>query len=218
MRCWMTDLTREERDCVLKGQVMAMTDLSPGTSNCKHRQHERQREHTTYYHQGLRVCCTTFAFLYNTCTSIKVLKAIRRSWRDEGLLPRVHGSTKCLPKHTLMLNDVQQVVSFLKNYAEDHGILLPGRIPWYKCTDLQLLPCSTMKCTLHRAYSQAMERKPGVHCVCYTTFCTIWKKLLPHILPARPMTDLCTVCHRNTLLITRSSNLSEVSKSQVRLE
>ena len=36
------------------------------------------------------------------------------------------------------------LVPFLHNYAEDHSILLPERIPGYK-RDMQLLPSSTTK-------------------------------------------------------------------------
>ena len=42
--------------------------------------------------------------------------------------------------------EVQNVVRFLKNYAETHAILLPGCIPGYKRDDIQLLPtCTTNK-------------------------------------------------------------------------
>ena len=48
-----------------------------------------------------------------------------------GMQPRVHGNTKRLPKHTLTLESVEYVLRFLLNYFEQHGILLPGRVPGY---------------------------------------------------------------------------------------
>lgn len=62
-----------------------------------------------------------------------------------GLLARTHGNTNRLPKNALTFTEVKNVVKFLENYAEAHAILLPGRIPGYKRTDLQLLPSSTTK-------------------------------------------------------------------------
>ena len=43
-------------------------------------------------------------------------------------------------QHHHRLSDVKCIVRFVLQYAEDHAILLPGRIPGYKRIDLQLLP------------------------------------------------------------------------------
>ena len=95
--------------------------------------------------------------------------------------------------------------------------MLPGRIPGYKRTDLQLLPCHTTKRSVWEKYTSAAAQLPGVRSVAYSTFCLIWRRLLPNILPTRPMTDLCAECHKNAGLIQRGSNLSEQEKSEVRL-
>ena len=134
-----------------------------------------------------------------------------------GLLPRVHGNARRLPSNALTFESIKHVVSFIENYAEDHAILLPGRIPGYKRSDLQLLPCSTTKRSVWRTYCSATTNTTNVHCLAYTTFNRIWRSLLPNILPTRPMTDLCAVCHQNAGLIMRSSNLSEEEKSEVNL-
>lgn len=41
----------------------------------------------------------------------------------------------------------------------------------------------------------------------YTTFCLMWKTLLPHITVMKPMTDLCAVCQHNSTAIMRAANL-----------
>ena len=104
--------------------------------------------------------------------------------------------------------------SFIINYAEDHAILLPGRIPGYKQSDLQLQPCSTTRHSVWLAYCAATTQLPTIHCVAYLSFCHIWRQLLPHT-GRRSRTDLCLVCHSRVSLIVRSSNLSEAEKSQV---
>ena len=70
--------------------------------------------------------------------------AHKASYLATGLTLRVHDDAKRLPKHTLKLDEVKNLVTFLHNYAEKNAIL-PGRIPGYKWDDLQLLPSITTK-------------------------------------------------------------------------
>ena len=162
----------------------------------------------------MRVCLTTFIFLHDI--GLSAFKAIKKSYREDGLVPRVHGNKRRAPVHALTFQDVKHVVSFIDNYAEDHAIYLPGRIPGYKRSDLQLLPCSTTKRSVWQQYVSATSQQQGnVHSASYTSFCRIWQQLKPNILSTTPMTDLCAICHRNAGLIMRSSNLSEEEKTQV---
>ena len=46
-----------------------------------------------------------------------------------------------------------------------------------------------------------------------SVFRTMWLMLLPHILTARPMTDLCWTCQSNNYVIYRGANLAEEEKS-----
>ena len=40
----------------------------------------------------------------------------------------------------------------VKNYSDDNAILLPGRIPGYKSSNVQLLPSNTTKIAVWSAY------------------------------------------------------------------
>ena len=71
--------------------------------------------------------------------------ALKACFLATGLTTRVHGNAKRLQKHSLKLDEVKTLVTFLSNYAEKNAILLPGRIPGYKRDDLQLLPSNTTK-------------------------------------------------------------------------
>ena len=216
MRGWCSELTKGERDLVIKSQILAMTSTSTHTKRSTQRYLlpvDRQREYTSYFHQGLRVCLDTFLFLHGIKHGI--FKALKRSCRKDGLVSRVHGNTRRTPKHALSFEEVKQVVSFVTNYAEEHAIQLPGRIPGYKRSDLQLLPCSTTRRSVWHKYCHATTSLPDIRAVSYPSFCSLWQQLLPSILPTRPMTDLCAVCHDRAILISRSSNLSEAAKSQV---
>ena len=101
-----------------------------------------------------------------------VHKAIRKSCRENGL------------EDTL-----KNVSSFIVNYAEDNAIQLPRRIPGYKRTDLQLLPCSTTKRSVWEQYS-VVAVQVGQRSLSYQTFCRVWKQFLLNIMPASWLTSV----------------------------
>ena len=55
----------------------------------------------------------------------------------------------------------------------------------------------------------------GLKAAAYSTFCIMWRKLTPHIMVMKPMTDLCWVCQQNSMAIMRAANTPETEKSQV---
>ena len=126
----------------------------------------------------------------------------------------LHRNTRQLPPNTLSFPDTQQVVNFIATYAEAHAILLPGCIPGYNRLDLQLLPLSTTKRNVWLLYSNSLEQTH--HRVSHTMFCILWKKLIPHIMVTRPMSDLCWVCQRNSVAIKRAANQPEQLKTEVK--
>ena len=73
------------------------------------------------------------------------LKALTAHYVATGLTIRQHGNHKRLPHNALSFQEVQHLEKFIRSYAQVHSILLPGRIPGYKQSDLQLLPSSTTK-------------------------------------------------------------------------
>jgi hypothetical protein len=55
----------------------------------------------------------------------------------------------------------------------------------------------------------------GIRSAAYNTFCTLWRKLAPHITVMKPMTDLCWVCQQNSTAIMRAAHTPEENKSEV---
>ena len=49
------------------------------------------------------------------------------------------------PHNAVTFDDITSIVNFVQNYAEQHTVLLPGRVPQYKRDDIKLLPCSETK-------------------------------------------------------------------------
>ena len=94
-------------------------------------------------------------------------------------------------------------------------LLLPGRVPGYSRTDIKLLPFSTSKKRIWLVYQEAAQQDPSVHPVAYTTFCRLWRQLLPSLLLMKPMTDLCWTCQKNSIAILRAANCPDKEKSCV---
>lgn len=215
MRNQCAKLSREQKYLEIKSQLMALTNSETETRHVTMHRHKhttpREREFTTYLHQGLPVHRQVFLFLHNV--GPRAFKNTRKSCRHDRIAPRVHGNKRRLPPNALSFEETRGVVAFIQNYAEEHAIML--RLPGYRKTDLQLLPCHTTKYLVWKVYSSVAAQQSGMRCIAYSTFCQLWSSLLPNILLTRPMTDLCAQCHKHAALVQQNSNLSEEEKSQV---
>ena len=98
--------------------------------------------------------------------SIARLKSIKQHWLENGLCPR--GRPKVLPHNTTKLSDIKNAVRYILQYAEDHAILLPGRIPRYKRDDFQLLPSSITKREVWHLYHSAASTGADTKAVGYS--------------------------------------------------
>lgn len=144
-------LTHSELDMAILGQLAACTNTSAAVSTSSHHKGTEQiKAYTSFNHQGIPVCCKMFL-------EEKRLKNLTKSLKENGLLPCTHGNAGRLPRHTLSISSTKFVVRFLLNYAEQHTIVLPGRLPGYSRSDVQLLPSSTSKRAVWRVYRAAVE-------------------------------------------------------------
>ena len=112
VHCQMLELTHDELDLVVMGQVMAGC-FSAETS--AHRGQERGKTYTIFDHNGTRICKKTFLFLH--CMSDMRFKSIKTSYLANGVVPRVHGNMGKSRKVGLSLKEIQDIVQFIMNYA-----------------------------------------------------------------------------------------------------
>ena len=136
-----------------------------------------------------------------------------KSVKENGLTPRTHGNTRRKPHNALSFSSIEYVVRFLHTYTEQNGLLLPGRVPGYSRMDIKLLPSSTSKRGIWNTYTSAAECDSQIRAVGYSTFCKLWKQLVPSIIIMKPMSDLCWQCQQNSNAILRAANLPECEKS-----
>ena len=82
------------------------------------------------------------------------------SWyRMNGLVPKEKksgGRRYNVRAHSF--EDVKRAIAFINNYAEDHALALPGRIPGCKRDAVKLLPCSDTKVKVYNAYKSACQQ------------------------------------------------------------
>ena len=109
-----------------------------------------------------------------------------------------------------------RVVRFITNCAEENAVLLPGHIPGYKRSDLQLLPTNTTKREVWNDYVKAIATLT-FWLVGYQSFCEIWRKYVPHIIITKPKSDLCWTCQQNSFQMTATANRSDEEKERVRI-
>ena len=91
-----------------------------------------------------------------------------------------------LPHNTTKLSDIKNAVRYILQYAEDHAILLPGRIPRYKRDDFQLLPSSITKREVWHLYHSAASTGADTKAIGYSLFCALWRKLTPQVIVTLP--------------------------------
>lgn len=133
------ELSHDELDMVLLGQLMASrNDSDHVVVESHHLERERQKKYTTFHHTGKIVCGKTFQFSHTV--GRKRVYNLTKGLVENGLSPRTHGNAHRRPKHSLSYESTEYVVRFLISYAEQNALLLPGRIPGYSRSDIKLLP------------------------------------------------------------------------------
>ena len=196
------ELSRGELDLVILGKLAATCRLD-----------DTQRQYSVFLHGGHRICQKMFMYLHDI--GYKRLRNLMKHLKKNGLTGRTHGNTHRLPKHALDLPTIKAVVTFILNYSEQHSLALPGRIPGYSRCDIQLLPSSTSKKTIWEQYQSSTPLCPSSRTVGYSTFCRLWRTLVPNVITMKPMSDLCWTCQQNSTTVLRMANATEGEKSQV---
>ena len=199
-------LERSELDLVVLSQLMALGKDVPSQST----EDPMRSKYVEFYFKGKRICRVTFLFLYTL--SLKCYRNLLQHVCHNGIVPRVHGNYHKVPHNRIPFDDIQAIVTYLRNLATTHAISLPGRVPGHKDKAL-LLPSHMSKRSVYRQYMEACS-VDGRRCLSWATFQSLWSKLVPEISAIKPATDLCLLCQQNVASIVKSANLPENEKSE----
>jgi hypothetical protein len=194
------DMTTKELDLVIIAKIQALASNTQLTSSIKKLSHVRSKVHTTYYHYGQPVCREFFLKIHMIGKSRLV--NLSKHLQENGLCVRQKKSGgRKSNTNSLSYDSTLHVRTFLFNYAEEHGIKLPGRIPGFHSFNITLLPSHMKKTTVYEAYRLAITEEDRV--VGISTFKNLWKELLPFVVINKPATDLCWTCQKNNTLISK---------------
>ncbi|GFR99045.1 hypothetical protein ElyMa_002783300 [Elysia marginata] len=116
---------------------------------------------------------------------------------------------------TSVVNIATQGISVHQQLCRGACHPVTGAHPGIERDDLKLLPTSCTKAFLYRKYAEACSASPTERAVCENAFMQIWRQCLPHILPMKPLTDLCWTCQKNTVLLGRLTSMPEEQKLEV---
>ena len=163
-----------------------------------------------FYYELQRICRDTFLFLMDI--SKDKLTNLKQFYMTHGIYPRKKKSGG-RRKTALSFAEITRVTRFIINFAEQHSIILPGRIPGFKRDDVKVLPSCETKASVWRYYKAASVE--GERVVGYSTFRKLWNHLLPYVIICKPMSDLCWTCQLNNSRIIRQVNVPENEKSEV---
>ena len=205
-------VNKDELDLAILAQIRAGLHDHDGkmTNRCKQKQQsERVRIRVDYSHKGLKICRDAFMFIHGIFKD-RLTNLISHFW-EHGVEPHVHGNTNKKSKDALTYEERVYIVRYISNFAEEHGVLLPGRVPGYSHDDLKLLLSSCTKASVYQTYITACTAA-NVRVVAERTFYQMWGESLPDVLPMKPSTDLCWTCQRNSAQLSSLANLPDEEK------
>ena len=187
MQC--IEVSSAELDLVLLGALQSHMNLS-----CN-----KKRYRMSYYFRGVQVCKETFLFVY--CIGKSRSENLESHLKRYGAVPRRHATMSQLPKNMLQQAVLNQTVTFIKNFATEHGVSLPGRAPSFKDLKVQLLPSSESKASIWR---QCKKEDSNLTVVSYAKFVALWNTLTPFIVGTKPASDVCSLCQLNNTKINQT--------------
>lgn len=205
------ELTSTELDMTLLGVIHSSINCSE-LSTSGRTEKARKRTRIPFFYHGRRICRKTFLFLHRIHQ--RRFYSLLKHYKKNGLSVRVHGNNKRLPTSTSSPETIENVVKFIRNVAEEQALLLPGRVPGFKRTDVKLLPSTLTKHSLWKTYQDLCNNDCSIS-VGYSKFCDLWNQLCPFVIIMRPATDLCWTCQKNNSRIHKSANLPEAQKAEV---
>jgi hypothetical protein len=87
-----------------------------------------------------------------------MLTRLHKHYQSEGLsLPQRRAGGRTNNTFAMTEPDVANVVRFIKTFAEEHAVRLPGRVPGYRREDILLLPSSCTKSHVFRQYTDTAK-------------------------------------------------------------
>ncbi|KAG9291285.1 hypothetical protein G9A89_021787 [Geosiphon pyriformis] len=155
-------LSRSEQDIFLMAQLKAMNGGGITASR-------RLKKKT---HRNTPLCQKTYLNMLGI--SRTHFENVRNHLATNGIIPRVHGNVKKVPrwktKITIDITVATSVKNFLENYAEIHGLPSPGRNVNRITQSLTLLPAETSYKSVYHDFIAGLENDSTLKLLKYDAF------------------------------------------------
>ncbi|GES92034.1 hypothetical protein GLOIN_2v1777628 [Rhizophagus clarus] len=152
---------------------------------------KRQRLDNNYVFEGMQIYSTAFLTIYGI--GEKYWRNIRNHYSQQEISPRVYKLTGRLSNSSLSFEKILEILTFIVNYANIHGLPFPGQHFQRDTLLVTFLPASESYSSLYRLYTSTIKDldQKIIH---LTTFWHIWNKYIPEIKFLSPRSDLCFKC------------------------
>ncbi|CAB4381099.1 unnamed protein product [Rhizophagus irregularis] len=140
---------------------------------------------------GTKICNSAFLTIYGIGT--KQWENARKHYIQYNINPRKHKLEGRSSNHAISFDDILNILTFIMNYANTHGLPSPGRHFKKETLPIVFLPVGESYSSLYRIYKDILENedKKPIH---LTTFWRIWQKYISEVKFLSPRSDLCFLC------------------------
>ena len=191
----LLEMTKEQKSMLILGKLHVLSRAGEPTAHARKRGGKRQRITYNYAFDHREVCKKAFQFLHDI--GEKQLKNMVKHLKVNGPVPIVHGNTGKVPPTVYPFEVVQDVVHFIRNHAEVHGLPQPSARRGRADMPPIYLPASQNFKIVHDFYVKAVtEGDPSQHIMQYRSLVDVWHKCIPEVQFMTPRTDVCAICER----------------------
>lgn len=220
-RLAFAEMTKAEQDSIILAHLQQSRRILPlaaayvqqdKKSRIRFTSDSMVRKDVQYMFCQILVCRTMYFFLHDI--GKYRFESLCRHFDSNGIVPRVHKSANKTPARNNVLSPaaIEEIVQFIKSFADNFGLPLPGRLPQFKNFDVIKLPSHETKNSIFRKYCDLISTRENPRIIDRTTFSKIWKQYCPYIVIMKPADDLCGTCRTNQLEINRCSNVNAEAK------
>ena len=174
------EMDKSEKELYILDTLVANSSDSETT-----RRGVRKQTHLSYKFDGKVICRGVYRIVFDV--GEKYHRNLLKHMKVSGAAPRTHGNKGKKPPHALAVQDMENAVQFIKNFAEENAI--PASPLERDDITTVVIHSSHSKKNIHKLYVSSCEE--GQRSVKYKTFISIWRSCCQHIKIARPQDDVC---------------------------
>ncbi|CAG8782112.1 7703_t:CDS:2 [Gigaspora margarita] len=122
-------------------------------------------------------------------------EAVRAHYLKNNISPIVHGLKGHVSNHAIKFETVLHILTFIQNFAAQHGLPSPGHHFHKDIRPIIYLPACESYYSLFRLYNDTIESsQENTYTISQSSFSRIWKHYLPGIKFLTARSDLCMQC------------------------